>query len=337
MSRRYDSRTTIFSPEGRLYQVEYALESINNAGTVVGILAPGPSAKPFVTAAESTDAMAVDTEGAATASSSTTSAPSAPAKTEAQKKKEEEAKAERERKYPGPQRAGIVLAAEKKVTSKLLEKEKGSSEKLFLVNGNVISGVAGYNADANSLVNYCRNAAQSHLASYNEDMPVEQLVQRLCDMKQGYTQFGGLRPFGVSFLFAGHDPHHQFQLYASDPSGNYSGWKATCIGANNSTAQSLLRQDYRDDMGLDESLGLALKVLSKTMDSTTLDSEKLEIATLTLDAQTGLPKAHIFKPAEIDACKSSSCIGVMSKRLTCILTSTVLEKEGLRKTPEEVA
>lgn len=86
----------------------------------------------------------------------------------------------------------------------------------------------------------------------------------------------GLRPFGVSFLFAGHDPHHAFQLYASDPSGNYSGWKATCIGANNSTAQSLLRQDYRDDIGLDESLGLALKVLSKTMDSTTLDSEKRE-------------------------------------------------------------
>ncbi|KAM0793035.1 hypothetical protein ACM66B_000524 [Microbotryomycetes sp. NB124-2] len=323
MSRRYDSRTTIFSPEGRLYQVEYALESINNAGTVVGILAPGPSAKPFVTAAESTDAMAVDTEGAASTgtsteagSSTTAAATTQPAKSEAQRKKDEEAKAERERKYPGPQRAGIVLAAEKKVTSKLLEKEKGSSEKLFLVNGNVISGVAGYNADANSLVNYCRNAAQSHLASYDEDMPVEQLVQRLCDMKQGYTQFGGLRPFGVSFLFAGHDPHHQFQLYASDPSGNYSGWKATCIGANNSTAQSLLRQDYRDDIGLDESLGLALKVLSKTMDSTTLDSEKLEIATLTLDPDTGLPKAHIFKPAEIDA---------------------LLQKEGLRKATEEGA
>ncbi|NXD32738.1 PSA3 protein, partial [Spelaeornis formosus] len=236
-SRRYDSRTTIFSPEGRLYQVEYALESISHAGTV----------------------------------------------------------------YPPPHRAGIVLAAEKKVTSKLLEKDKGSSEKLFLVNGNVITGVAGYNADANSLVSYARNAAQTHLAAYDEDMPVEQLVQKLCDLKQGYTQFGGLRPFGVSFLFAGHDPHHAFQLYASDPSGNYSGWKATCIGANNSTAQSLLRQDFRDDIGLDEAIGLALKVLSKTMDSTSLDSEKLELATLTVDEATGLPFAKIFKPHEIDA------------------------------------
>ena len=84
----------------------------------------------------------------------------------------------------------------------------------------------------------------------------------------------GLRPFGVSFIYAGYDSIHGFQLYQSNPSGNYGGWKATSVGANNASAQSLLKQDYKDEMNLDEACTLAVKVLSKTMDSTTLSSEK---------------------------------------------------------------
>ena len=42
----------------------------------------------------------------------------------------------------------------------------------------------------------------------------------------------GYRPFGVSLLYMGWDRRLGFQLYQSDPSGNYSGWKATCIGNN---------------------------------------------------------------------------------------------------------
>lgn len=130
------------------------------------------------------------------------------------------------------------------------------------------------NADANILINYARQAAQRYLLTYNEDIPCEQLVRRLCDLKQGYTQHGGLRPFGVSFIYAGWDPQRQFQLYQSNPSGNYGGWKATSVGANNASASSLLKQDYKEDCTLEEACGTAVKVLSKTMDSTKLSSEK---------------------------------------------------------------
>ena len=85
---------------------------------------------------------------------------------------------------------------------------------------------------------------------------------------------GGLRPFGVTFLYAGWDPRKQFQLYHSNPSGNYGGWKATSSGANHASAQSLLKQDYKEDCTLKEACGMAVKVLSKTMDSTKLSSEK---------------------------------------------------------------
>ncbi|KAH0545229.1 hypothetical protein FGG08_000683 [Glutinoglossum americanum] len=230
MSRRYDSRTTIFSPEGRLYQVEYALEAISHAGTALGILA----------------------------------------------------------------KDGIVLAAERKVTSKLLEQDT-SAEKL-----NMICAVAGMTADANILINYARQAAQRYLLTFNEDIPCEQLVRRLCDLKQGYTQHGGLRPFGVSFIYAGYDPQRQFQLYQSNPSGNYGGWKATSVGANNASAQSLLKQDYKEDCDLKEACGMAVKVLSKTMDSTKLSSEKIEFATVG-KTKDGKIYHHLWGAEEITA------------------------------------
>ncbi len=39
-----------------------------------------------------------------------------------------------------------------------------------------------------------------------------------------------MRPFGAAFLYAGHDHEAGYQLYSSDPSGNYVGWKAKAIG-----------------------------------------------------------------------------------------------------------
>ena len=101
--------------------------------------------------------------------------------------------------------------------------------------------------------------------------------------EQAYTQYGGLRPFGVSMLYAGWDKTYGFQLYQSDPSGNYNGWKATCIGANNQSATSLMKQEYKEEViPLSQALQLAIKVLAKTCDATTLTPDKFDLATLTV-------------------------------------------------------
>jgi len=209
---RYDSHTTTFSPEGRLYQVEYAMEAISRAGAAVGV------------------------------------------RTE----------------------FGVVLAAEKKILSKLLEITV-ASEKMHKLDEHVAVAVAGINSDANILINSSRLAAQRFAMTYSEPVPVEQLVQNLCDQKQGYTQYGGLRPFGVSFLFGGWDKDCGFQLYQSDPSGNYAGWTATAIGANSQAAQSLLKTEYVEGMSILDARKLAIKVLKQTMDSTLLVPEKIEL------------------------------------------------------------
>ncbi|XP_077242803.1 proteasome subunit alpha type-4-like [Tasmannia lanceolata] len=213
MSRRFDTRTTIFSPEGRLYQVEYAIEATGNAGTAIGILS----------------------------------------------------------------KDGVVLLGERKETSKLLQKSK-STQKFFKIEDHMVCAMAGLIPDANILINNARVQAQRYTFTYQEPMPVEQLVQSICDTKQGYTQFGGLRPFGVSFLFAGWDRNFGFQLYKSDPSGSYGGFQAAAIGANSLAAQSMLEQYYKDEITREEAVQLALKVLSKTIDSSGLPWDKLDLA-----------------------------------------------------------
>jgi 20S proteasome subunit alpha 3 len=75
-------------------------------------------------------------------------------------------------------------------------------------------------------------------------------------------------------LYTGWDKYHGFQLYKSDPSGNYGGWKATSIGGGHQAASSILKSDYKEDLTIDGALALATKILSKTMDSTQLGSEK---------------------------------------------------------------
>jgi 20S proteasome subunit alpha 3 len=64
-------------------------------------------------------------------------------------------------------------------------------------------------------------------------------------------------------LYAGWDKHYGFQLYQSDPSGNYTGWKATCIGHNHQSAISLLKQEYKsvDATTLEDAQKLAMKVV----------------------------------------------------------------------------
>ena len=184
------------------------------------------------------------------------------------------------------------MASERRITSGLLAPAK-TSEKTYPLANHICVNVAGMTADANTLIEKARIQAGRYRYVYQENIPVEQLVEHVCNRKQHYTQIGGLRPYGVAFLFAGYDKSHGFQLYQSDPSGNYSGWKATVIGANNQAGKSILKADYlTTPQGGDEetipdtqgALRLAVKVLQKTMDgSGAAQAEKMELFTLTLD------------------------------------------------------
>jgi 20S proteasome subunit alpha 3 len=219
---------------------------------------------------------------------------------------------------------GIVMASERKFTSGLLAPPK-RSEKTYVLAPHLACNVAGLTADANRLMDEARLRAGRYQYQYQEPIPVEQLVEFVCNYKQYYTQRGGLRPFGVAFLFAGYDEQHGFQLYQSDPSGNYSGWKATVIGANNQAGKSILKSDYETAASttpsdattpmetatgtepqipdIQAALRLAVKVLNKTMDGTgAAAAEKMELFTMKLDTEhPNRVVHHILTKAETEA------------------------------------
>jgi 20S proteasome subunit alpha 3 len=235
---RYDRRTTTFSPEGRLHQVEYAMQAISQAGACIGVLCSD----------------------------------------------------------------GVVFGCEKKAVSKLLVPSR-NSEKMYKCDDHVAVAVAGLASDANVLVQYIRSFAQQHRFTYQEAIPVEQLVIRLCDVTHWQTFAGGQRPFGVSFLFGGWDTNYGFQLYHAMPNGNYIGWSAIAIGNNHQMAQDVLKKQYKPEETPDVQGGLKLcaKVLGQALDSTKGSADVMEFSVLMRDATTGATSHTVLSPEECEA------------------------------------
>ncbi len=208
----YDRAITVFSPDGRLFQVEYAREAVKRGTTTVGV------------------------------------------------------------KF----KDGVVLIVDKRLSSKLIEPE--SIEKIFKIDSHIGCATSGLVADARALVDRARIECQVNAFNYSEDLAVEALVKKICDFKQSYTQYGGVRPFGTAMLMAGIDasgPH----LYETDPSGAMMAYKAGGIGAGRNEVMEVFEKDFKDNMTQNQAVNLGLKALSAANENN-LKSDVVEIAVI---------------------------------------------------------
>ncbi len=195
----YDRAITVFSPDGRLFQVEYAMELVNRGATIIGIKCP----------------------------------------------------------------EGVVLGAEE--TVELLE-ESESSWKIFKIDDHIGAAIVGLSSDARVLIDQARLYAQSNRLTYDEPIDVEVVTKRICDIQQLYTQHAGVRPFGVSLVFGGVDKTGN-RIFITHPSGTYKGHKATAVGAGRDTVMAILKEEYREDMKLEDTIKLAVKCLVKALEA----------------------------------------------------------------------
>ncbi|CAG9311426.1 unnamed protein product [Blepharisma stoltei] len=212
----YDRGVNTFSPEGRLFQVEYALEAIKLGSTSIGITCQD----------------------------------------------------------------GVVLAVERRVTSKLIE--PSSIEKIFEIDSHVGCAMSGILADARTLVDHARAEAQNHRFTYLEEMLLQSIAQSVCDLSLNFGEGDGSqkkpmsRPYGVSLLIGGVDKNGP-ALFTTDPSGTLFKYKAKAIGSAAEGAQTMLQEEFKTDLSLEDGVKMALRILKQVMEEA-ITSQNVEVA-----------------------------------------------------------
>ncbi|EDW84986.1 uncharacterized protein Dwil_GK14404 [Drosophila willistoni] len=155
---------------------------------------------------------------------------------------------------------GVVIATENKHKSALYEEH--SVNRVEMINKYIGMVYSGMGPDYRLLVKQARKIAQNYFLVYKESIPVTQLVQRVANLMQEYTQSGGVRPFGVSLLICGWDNGRPY-LYQSDPSGAYFAWKATAMGKNAVAGKTFLEKRYSEDLELEDAVHTAILTLKE--------------------------------------------------------------------------
>ena len=234
-SSAYDRVSTMFSPDGRLYQVEYASKIVDQ-GTIAA-------------------AVVYD--------------------------------------------KGVLFGADKKVTSNLIKPY--SIEKIFKIDEHVGAISSGLVGDARRLVQLARKEAQENMMYYEEKIQVETLVKKISGIKQLFTQYAGMRPFGVSFIIGGVDESGS-RLFETEPSGALAEYYGIAIGKGKKEAMHVLEKGFREGMPFDEATKLVLNALDKGLG----EKEKLDI--------NGLDFAFVEKGGKFERVPKQKLKSVLGKK-----------------------
>src|SRR3989338_4703068 len=194
----YDRAITVFSPDGRLFQVEYAREAVKTGSTSIGIICND----------------------------------------------------------------GLVMAALKRISSALVVGD--SHEKIFQIDSHMLASSSGLVADARKLVDFARLTAQRHRLLYDEPMPVDVVAREVGDHIQFFTQYAGVRPYGVSLLIGG--INGEARLFESDPSGALFEYKAAAICSGKKTVEEMLEKEYKESWSTDDGLAFCIRALKKVVE-----------------------------------------------------------------------
>ncbi len=223
MASGYDRAITVFSPDGRLLQVEYALAATKRTPLAVGIKSAG----------------------------------------------------------------GVVLVASRRQASPLAS----PPEKIYMIDEHIGAIAAGLIGDGLVLVDRSRVEAQYHRLIYGEPITVRNLAKRVALFKQQFTQYAGLRPFGVIMIYGGVDS--QPELFVTHPGGAYYSYSAFAVGRNSEKVNEFLKENYNYDLDLKGTAFLVFRAITEASETKEeLRPETLEIAVIPADERRFRTLSH---------------------------------------------
>ncbi|KAI5170786.1 20S proteasome subunit alpha 3 [Nematocida sp. LUAm3] len=229
-----DALTNVFSEEGRIHQVEYAIKSVSSAGASLGIAFSN----------------------------------------------------------------GVVLLGKNTDSTLTLIQD----EKIYRINERIHAIVGGLYADSNVLINYLRIQAQEHLQLFDQDMSLWHTTKTLSRIKQEFTQQGGMRPFGVSFILAGYNDMGEYSMYSTDPSGTPIEWKTFAFGEGDKSILPVL-EERQDNCTMEDALLLGFRALAATSEGSVSSPNAIVCTVLYKDESSNhharrLPQEEITKYLE---------------------------------------
>lgn len=171
-------------------------------------------------------------------------------------------------------RDGVVIIADKRIRDRLLEIDH--AHKINEVDIHVMATSAGILADARILIDHAQVLAQQHRVTYGSPVDPISVIRMIADRKQAFTQYGGARPFGVSFMLAG-VKKGKSSLFTSDVTGNYFSYKANAIGENDEKIKEMLRKDYKENMTIDDGIRFGLKIFKDIFEKN-FELQRFEVA-----------------------------------------------------------